>query len=177
MVPFMIKKPGNNRKYNFLLLLLALLFNSTCSNSARQQAEKNVKNAPKDSILQKPPGSYSDSLIINYPVAVFYYPDTLQLEKIKSLTDSVIFESTMHELFYQMRNSRIVLNKTYPHLKIVDAKNVRFLLFKPAAGKNHLIDLNSKNDPYGLFVSDGYKPPRLLDMTNIESELGFYFTK
>lgn len=173
----MIKKPGNNRKCNFIWLLLALLFNVTCSNSPKQPIADKAQNAPKDSILQKPPGSYPDSLIINYPVAVFYYPDSLQLEKIKAMTDSVIFESTMHELFYQMRNSRIVLHKTYPQLKIVDAKNVRFLLFKPAVGKNHLIDLNSKNDPYGLIVSDGHKSPRLLDMTNIESELGFYFTK
>jgi hypothetical protein len=37
--------------------------------------------------------------------------------------------------------------------------------------------LNDKNDPFGIFLFDGVQSPRLVDMTNIESELGFYFSK
>jgi len=44
-------------------------------------------------------------------------------------------------------------------------------------GKVEVIDLNTKNDPCGLFVFNGQKPPLLVDMTNIDTDLGFYFSK
>ena len=39
------------------------------------------------------------------------------------------------------------------------------------------IDLNDKNDICGLFLFDGKKDPALVDMPNIDTQLGFYFSK
>jgi hypothetical protein len=39
-----------------------------------------------------------------------------------------------------------------------------------------VIDLNTQNDPCGIFIFDGHKKAKLADMTNIDSELGFYFS-
>ncbi len=60
-------------------------------------------------------------------------------------------------------------------MKIIEAKNVRYLLFVRDNKQRHCIDLNSKNDAYGLFFFDSKKPPRLSDMANIETDLGAYF--
>ena len=43
--------------------------------------------------------------------------------------------------------------------------------------EKNTIDLNTQNDPCGILLFDGRQAPRLVDMTNIETELGFYFSK
>ena len=52
---------------------------------------------------------------------------------------------------------------------------VRYILFEPADGRNECIDLDSLNDPCGILIFDRNKEARLVDMTNIDTELGFYF--
>lgn len=164
-------------KFPSLVFFLAAILNSSCSDSAQptnQQQNDTKNNKAKKS---KPPSSYSDTIKINSAAAVFFSPDSLQLEKIKTITEPMIFESQAHEYFYQMRNSRIVLQKYYPGVKIIDVKNARYLQFINQDGKELYYDLNTQNDPFGVFLFDGSKSPVLADMTNIDSELGFYFFK
>lgn len=164
-------------KFKFLIFLLPVLLIFACADSHRQRNESHDKTENKVA-KHKPPSSYSDTVKIN-PLAsvVFYSPDVAQLEKIKAVNDKMIFESTMHELFYQVRNSKIVLQKYYAHIKIIDVKNARYLLFKKVDGKQELIDLDTKDDPCGMFIFDGIKSPELADMTNIDTDMEFYFRK
>ena len=148
-----------------------------CSGPVKQQPAVHASKVTVDTIRAKPPSHYQDTLIIQEASVVFYYPDSLQDQTIKMITDSAIYTSTVHEMFYQMRNSKIVLHKYYPSLKIIEAKNFRYLFFKSEEGNSQYIDLNTKNDAGGMFIFDGKQAPRLVDMTNIETELGFYFKK
>ncbi len=170
-------KPGSGNWWCFLFLLLPVVLYISCSSSPRNPATDAGKNDDKNTLKRKPPASFSGTITIDFPAAVLYTPDSLQFEKLKAITDTLIFESIMHEYFYQMKNSRIVLKKYYPRIKIMEVKNARYLLFKKADGQKEYIDLNTKNDPCGMFIFDGRKDPILVDMTNMESELGFYFSK
>lgn len=159
---------------------MSVLFavSTSCSEGGKQKpGQDSSKTVTAAQNKVKPPSSYSDTLVIYPKAAVFYHPDSLQDLAIKAITDSGIYKSSVHEMFYQMRYSRIVLKKYYPDVKIIEAKNLRYLLFKKKGNNAECMDLNTKNDASGLFVFDGEQPPRLLDMTNIETELGFYFKK
>jgi len=166
------------KKYTILNLklffLVALTFTMACK--YEKKTDPGRSNTSKDH-KTKPPGNFPDTLKITEIAAVFYYPDSLQLEKIKVVTDTNIFKSSMHEYFYQMRNARIVLKKILPEIKIVDARNVRYLLFIYSDNKTDCIDLDLKNDAYGLILFDRQKPPLISDMANIEGEAGLYFAK
>ncbi|MEP7375727.1 MAG: hypothetical protein ABI675_20185 [Chitinophagaceae bacterium] len=164
-------------KWQLIIFFLVIAAGLSCSDSSSQAGGKENKIADIKKPGNKPAGSYSDTIKINFPSAVFYTPDSLQLEKIKAVTDSVIFESNIHDCFYQMRYSHSSLRKSWPKIKIVEAKNVRFILFEPAGGNRECVDLDSLNDPCGVLVFDGNKRPRLVDMTNIDTELGFYFSE
>lgn len=163
-------------KFLFPACVLSVLTGLDCSDTPRQ-TNPSLTNAGNNPVKTKPSSSYSETVKIDLPSAVFYNADSFQLEKIKAVTETRVFESTMHEFFYQMRNSRIVLKRYYPKIKIREVKNARYLLFEKMDGERELIDLNDKNDPFGIFLFDGLQSPRLVDMTNIESELGFYFSK
>jgi hypothetical protein len=73
-----------------------------------------------------------------------------------------------------MRNARMVIQKTWPVLKITEAKNCRYLLFIKADNSREYIDLDTKMDAYGLLVFNTKKPPLTIDMMNVETEVSFY---
>jgi hypothetical protein len=156
-------------------LALQLFSVSACNNNDY----KNIQTGPvktesgKKNIL-KPPSAYSDTLIIDFPAAVFYHPDSAQLLKIKDQTDSAVFDGLTHGFFYQMRNARMVIQRTWPDLKIIEAKNCRYLLFITADNNRQCIDLDMANDAYGLLVFNRKKPPLAVDMMNIETGISFY---
>lgn len=155
--------------------LSGISFSCSNNNGAKQRDKISASAISKTVILAKPASTYTDTLTINSSAAVFYHPDSLQLSKIKMQTDSMVFDGSMHDFFYQMRNARMVIKKAWPHLPIIEAKNCRYLLFIMQYGEQECIDLDKKNDAYGLFVCNGIKPPLLIDMTNIETEISFYF--
>jgi hypothetical protein len=163
-------------KFHLLSFLFTVILNISCNNS-HQSSQDSVEIEKNKAPKNKPGSSYSDTIKISLPAAVFYNPDSLQLEKIKDITKPMIFESTMHDCFFQMRNSRMILKQYYAHIKIIEVKKARYLLFEKSDEKKEYVDLNFQNDPCGIIIFDGIKAPRMVDMTNIESELGFYFTK
>ena len=159
------------KRVSFILVGLLLL--AACTNNA--DSNKTDKETVKlNKVLKKPPSNYPDTLIINFTAAVFYHPDSVQLMNLKAITDSMVFDGSMHEFFYQMRNARMVIKKTWPELKIVEAKKCRYLLFVKKNNTKEVIDLNSKPDPFGLIVFNEKKSPLLIDMMNIETEISFY---
>ena len=161
-----------------LIYFLPLFLSLSCSDPERQINSNQENTVSKNPARIKSPGSFSDTIKIkSFSSAVFYYPDSVQLEKIKAMTSAMIFESTMHEYFYQMRNSRIVLKKFYPQVKILEVRNARYLLFAKKGGEKETIDLDAKNDICGLFLFDPNKDPELADMPNINTVLDFYFRK
>jgi hypothetical protein len=153
-----------------------LLFLLSCHQSAKNEVS-NDDTKKEDKQMIKPPTIFSDTLKIDSQAAVFYYPDSLQLEKIKAGLDTSTFDAIMHEYFYQVRYVHNVLNEYRPRINIVEARKVRYLLFIKADESSEIIDLDTKYDPYGLFIFDPKKNPRQLELTNAASEIGFYFSK
>lgn len=167
-------KMESNYRHCYFCVYLFLLLIACQSNSTKEGAKENDKPSLKRA-KNKPPSSFSDTVIIDYPAAIFYNPDSAQLDKIRAVTDKAVFEATIHDCFYQMRNARQVLKTYYPNLKVKEVKNARYVLFELSNATKEVIDLNSKNDPCGVFIFNKTKPPLLVDMTNIDTGLGFYF--
>ena len=159
-----------------IYIVSVLSLTVSCSSNPAPEKEKST-SLSRQQVNTKPPSNFMDTMQIDFPAAVFYHPDSLQLKKIKELTDSAIFEATMHEYFFQMRNARMSIKRDWSLLKIVEAKNIRFLLFKGKDNDSTYIDLNTKNDSHGLFLFQPGKKPHYADMMNIDTELGYYFKK
>jgi hypothetical protein len=157
------------------LFIIGYLISCSAGNK-KNNSFKNITEK-KDTIIRKPPSSFSDTITINFPSAVFYNPDSLQLEKIKEVTPKNAYESDVHNCFYLMRNARIVLKKYWPEIHIIETSVNRYLLFVKADKNKTCIDLNSKGDICGIFLFDGKKEPELADIMNIDTALGFYFEK
>jgi hypothetical protein len=174
----MIKKIANNRSFlPGLLFCFILGFIQSCTQPTKKNIPSENTTEHKDTIIRKPPSSFSDTLTIRIPSAVFYSSDSLQLQKIKEITAKNEYETEVHNCFYLMRNARMSLKKYWPQIHIIETSAYRYLLFVKTDKTKTCIDLNSKGDMCGIFLFDGKKEPELADMMNIDTSLGFYFAK
>lgn len=167
--------PGSLAIFGMITLFLLI---SSCSGADKKntpQTEINPKT--KSLIIKKPMSSFNDTIFIKANSAVFYSPDSLQMEKIKRVNEKATFDMLTHNCHYQMENARIVIKKYWPQIKIIETSRSRYLLFKKTNKSNLCIDLNDKNDICGLFLFDGKKNPVLVDMPNIDTQLGLYFSR
>ena len=155
-----------------LSFLIALLL--SCNGPSTKGRTASLPTLNKVRVHAKPGSSFKDSLLISKDCVVFYAPDSLQLEQIRRITTDQVFRGSMHEFIYQTRNAHIYLKKYWPHLDIIDAKNVRYLVFDSQAGKV-TIDLDTADDPYGMYIYSTQTAPRQLDMMNVETQVPEYF--
>jgi len=162
--------------HSFTFFLTAIL-NLSCSDSSRQTGRDRDGIENKKATQNTPPGDFPDTITINFPAAVFYSRDSLQLEKVKGITDTMMLKSMEHECIYQMRNARLAVKDYGPQIRIVEASKARNLLFIKSDKSKIYVDLDTKNDMCGLFLFNQEKSPILVDMTNIGTELDFYFLK
>lgn len=160
-----------------MIAIILQLISCSGNNKKNTKADNDNQSISTPAKLTKPPSSFSNTLIITTAAAVFYNPDSLQLEKIKLTYKPAVFESVTHEYFYQMRNARIVLKKFWGRLRIIETSNARYLQFLRADKSSTIIDLNTVGDISGMFLFDPKKEPLLIDMMNVDTELGFYYTK
>ncbi len=159
----------------FTIFLLTPSCSENAEKNNNQHEEKNAKTKPP--IIKKPGSSFDDTIRVSVKAAVFYSPDSSQMKKIKAVNEKVIFDMLAHNCYYQMQNARMVIKKYWPQLKVIEASKARYLLFVKKDKTEICIDLNGKNDICGLFLFDTKKDPVLVDMPNIDTELGFYFSK
>lgn len=168
-----------NLKNTFVRLSFALFFSALLScnnnNSPKQQPAAPGHKKLIRTFISKPPSSFEDTLTLKTASAIFYKPDSIQLEKIKAVNKPMVFEGLMHDCFFQMRNAHTVLKKYYPKIKIVETTKARYLLFVKENGSDTCIDLNRNNDICGMYIFNTKKNPQLADMTNVDTELEFYF--
>ena len=122
----------------------------------------------------KIPSSFNDTFVICTPAAVFYGPDSLQLEKMKVAISPGEFGATQHEFFYLQKNARNLIREFNPALPVLEVMNKRYLLFAANGVVDTCLDLNNYFDAYGLFLYQPAKMPHLADMANIDRELAMY---
>jgi hypothetical protein len=157
-----------------IAIIIFLAF--SCSQSPEKMKDQPKKNeTPKRLVIKKPPSSFEDTVVIDHESAVFYRPDSVQLEKIKSVNEERVYSTQTHDCFYQMQNARNVIRKFWPRVRIVEVIKARYLLFIKKDGAKKVIDLNARNYICGLYIFDLKKDPEPVDMPNVNTFLGFYF--
>jgi hypothetical protein len=155
----------------------AALILLTCSCSDSPGNNKSVKPDTflKTVIAPKPPSSFDDTVVIDREAAVFYNPDSLQLDKIKSVNEKNVYETLTHDCYYMMKNAREVIQQHWSRIRIIEVIKARYLLFVKKDRSRICIDLNTRREMCGMYIFDLKKDPEAVDMPNVDTFLGFYF--
>jgi len=165
-------KPAQLWIYGFIPLIL---YTYACREQTKNIPSETKQNFGKSKLIKKPASSFNDTLIIDRKSAVFYSPDSLQLEKIQLMNEKIVMANIKHNCYYQMQNARVSLKNGWPGVNIVEVSRARYLLFVKSSGADTVIDLNEKNDICGLFLFDRKQDPVLVDMPNVDTFLNEYF--
>lgn len=155
------------------LLFSALFF--CCNPPSEQQKAQMEEQQPTEQpqIFKKRPGIASDTIWLNTPSAVFFYPDSLQKDGYRAFIPAS-FESSEHEYLFQMNNARIRLEASWKHVTIIDCKDAKYLVTN---GAGVPLNLDEINEPWGLILFEKGKAAAHVDMMNIDTELENYFIK
>jgi hypothetical protein len=161
------------RVYREALFCFVLGLIMSCNQNDKSPGEKNAASKT----ITKPGASGTDSLAINAPALIFFEPDSIQLEKIKKVTEQGVFKSNVHEYEFQSYTAKMYAKKYRPDLKTFEAKNFRYIVFIKSDKSRKVIDLDKIADTWGMYVFDPNKEPQLSDMMSVDTEIPRYFSK
>jgi hypothetical protein len=131
------------------------------------QGNVELKGAPLSSMQN------FDTLTITEKCAVFYSPDSAQIEKEKKLAGEEDFYTIADDAVNYSSDAHVFLDSV--NLKTVDIDTQKVIRFISADKTQKLIKLSKRTDLWGIYFFDPKKKPRWVDMTDIEEEYKNYF--
>lgn len=154
--------------------LFLLIF--ACSPSTEKTSTE-VQESSKDSltIIKNDEDSINsnDILVIDSKVAVFYSPDSLQIEKRKKEIGEEKFYIGVDDYLNSVFESREFLKDT--KLPIIDAKGKKYIKFTRNDKLQTIIKLDTLTEPWGVYFFDPSKNAMQADMLRINEEYANYF--
>lgn len=181
-------KPSNVSSHFFmqhsqkLLLLFSLTLFSCAINDKRQEAKsetqvssvdtaQQVDTSQKQIVTTKPP-SDTDTLTIDTKAAVFFQPDSLQMQKRMKEVGEENFRAADDYIYYVNTSAEYLEKKSLP---VIDAKNKKYLKFVMTDKNVQFIKLDTLKELWGMYLFDPKKKPHYADMTVIEDDYKNYF--
>jgi hypothetical protein len=162
-----------------LLFLCLSMMISSCITKDQKQNGKTVSNiSPIDTsqmavkpktllVLQAHPLDV-DTLTIDKKAAVFYQPDSMQMEKRMKQVGAENFRNGADDyIFYINSSAEYLENQGLP---VLYAKNRKYLKFIFEDRKEHVIKTDTLKELWVMFLFDPRKKPYAADMTIIEDE-------
>ena len=115
----------------------------------------------------------SDTLIIDRKAAVFYLPDSLQIEKRKKEIGEENFYIGADDYLNYLHTSNDFLDSV--KLPVLYAENKKYLKFIGNNNSQTIIRLDTLSELWGIYLYDPGKKEKLVDMLTIEEEYNNYF--
>lgn len=165
------------------LLLFSFAISSCATKDQKQETKSethifSIDTAQKIDAIQKQfaskkLSSESDTLTINTKSAVFYQPDSLQIEKRMKESGEEAFRAGADDYVYHVNTSANYLEKQ--GLPVIESKNKKYIQFIMKDKKVKLIKLDTLPELWGMYLFDPMKMPHYADITLIERDYKSYF--
>lgn len=159
----------------YVLLFISCSLAACTANDKQQETNTFLTDTlqKEDSIQQANLKANTDTLMVTQNAAVFYEPDSLQMERRKKeVGEEAFYIGADDYLFY--------LNETYKYLEkknlpVLLSQNKKYLKFVGNDSKATLIKLDTLPELWGVFFFDNTKAPQQIDLTMIEEEYKSYY--
>lgn len=168
------------------LRILLLLTFTACSCATNDQKQKHESDAvissadttqklviPKAQTAPQTSPLDADTLTVGSKAAVFYQPDSLQINKRMKEVGEADFRAGADDYIYYINTSVEYLEKE--GLRVFDAKNKNYLKFVLADKRVQVIKLDTLQELWGIYLFDPKKKPYVADITIIEDEYKSYY--
>lgn len=165
------------RSLSTLVLLYTLAIAScTFSDSAKEEKIKEdqlLSNPANKPIIPDASALNTDTLIVTAKAAVFYQPDSTQIERRMKEVGKEDFRIGMDDYLFYMNESWTYLKQQ--GVPLLDARDKKFIQFISADNTIQLVRLDTVPELWGVYLFDPARGPYLADMTNIEEAYRNYY--
>ena len=167
--------------YLLIILLLSVLSCRTPTRHWEPQRDSTTFHkdsmptigAVKSPIESQASSSGSDTLTIDKACAVFYQPDSLQMEmRMKQVGQDEFRQGADDYIYYINTSAEYLESKGLP---VIDAKNKRYLKFVSRNGQVQVIKSDTLAELWGMYLFDPKKKTYAADITMIDEEYENYY--
>ena len=158
-----------------LLLFFCVCFCACAVNDKPKEAASSIQDTllKADKIDEGKLLEDRDTLRVTKVAAVFYEPDSVQMEaRKKEIGEENFIIGADDYLFYLQTASEYLEKQRVP---LVPAQNKKFVQFIGANNQVTLVRLDTLPELWGIFIFDPGKLPKAIDMTNVEEEYKTYY--
>lgn len=153
------------------LIAIILLILISCAKKEKNTIEiKTTVNKTSEPI--QVPSKTTDTLIINNKSAVIFEPTENSINKRKKEIGEEVFYIGADDYLFYLDQSITFLEKQ--EINIVQTKNNRILKFISKDKSETIINLNSEEEIWGIYLFDPKWKPKKIDMTATEEEFKEY---
>ncbi len=166
---------------HFLLCILTL--SSCVTNDNNQKIKTEIQHSTPDTTQQsrlaqtnldkKNIVKNGDTLAIDRKSAVFFQPDSLQMEERMKKVGEKDFRAGADDYIYYINISAEFLEKQ--GLPVLNAKGKKYLKFLTSDKKAELVKLDTLRELWGMYLFDPEKKPHYADIIEIEDDYKSYF--
>jgi len=163
--------------YKLMSFFLFTICSCTLANQKHEikgTRPSSTDTSPQPDIAQKlQRTATSDTLTIDSRCAVFYQPDSLQIEKrVKEVGEESFRVGADDYMYYLHLAIEYLKNQKLP---IINAKDMKYVQFMMADEKAELIKLDTLQDLWGMYLFTPKQAPHFTDILTIEDEYKAYF--
>ena len=166
--------------FNFILLLSLTVISCSTNDQKQTNSDTAVSTShtirtiqPEDRITTDTTASTSDTMIIDRKAAVFYQPDSLQMEQRMKAVGEADFRAGADDYIYYVNVSAEYLEKQ--GLPVFDAKGRKYLKFVFADKQIQMVKLDTLKELWGMYLFEPGKKVYSADITMIEEEYKSYY--
>ncbi|RNI31832.1 hypothetical protein EFY79_21050 [Hanamia caeni] len=166
---------------HFLLCILTL--SSCATNDNKQEVKTEIQHSTTDTTKQSHSAQTNldiknivrngDTLTIDRKSAVFFQPDSLQMEERMKKVGEKDFRAGADDYIYYINISAEFLEKQ--GLPVMNAKGKKYLKFVTSDKKAELVKLDTLSELWGMYLFDPEKKPHYADIIEIEDDYKNYF--
>ncbi len=155
------------------LILLFFACNEAAENNSLSTSQSYVDSL-NNSKHQTPEFRESgDTAFVSGRIALFFGPDSIQIEKLKAGNEEEFYTAADDYLFY-IAQTREYIDSTDLVNKTTD-KNI--FIFIKNNGDRKILKSNSTDNIWGLYFFDGVKDPMPVDVVDAHEDYKNYFIK
>jgi hypothetical protein len=154
-----------------IITSLAIIFLAACSGKSGKK-ETPVTDTIKQSTTT-PVTNNTETLVIDKNAAVFYNPDSAQMEKWKKEAGGKNFETVIDDWSSYMNSSSEYLTTT--GLPVIDASGKKLLKFVKADHSVTEVRLDTLSNYWGMYLFSTAKEPQYADIIMMEESYKKYF--
>lgn len=160
-------------KLLFFSAMILVLVSCKGKSSKTDEPAKDTASGNTTVVPAVTPVTSKDTLVVDKAAAVYFLPDSAQMEKWKKSVGDKDFSTVTDDWSSYMNSASEYLKTT--STPVVDASGKKVIVFVKSGGAQSLVGIDTISNYWGYYLFDPAKDPQYADITMMQDAYKKYF--